>query len=245
MSVPKDATKYAPTPPPGAKEMSEAVQNIRREIKKVQDYQDFLDSLARPAERSGAAGSAAEGAVAKRLKKFREDIKNEDADDKAAIEKIRGLLEHVLSASMIKDLTKEVEAQIAKTIDIEVEKQVAESLKEHTSEALQAELEDYRKRIETAQKDLFNSESRRANSLRRRDGDTKLEPLYKPNGDRASPNFPKDLGSLFALDDETVRSLLEDYGRDSVAGPDARDINLNRFMRFIGVAYQMVRIRRP
>ncbi|KZT21086.1 hypothetical protein NEOLEDRAFT_802349 [Neolentinus lepideus HHB14362 ss-1] len=167
--------------------------------------------------------------------------KEDEADDKA-VEGIRALLEEVLSAPMIEHLTKEIEEQIAKTIDAQVKQQVAESLKEHTSEALQIDLEEYRKKIEDAQKELFNSESRRSNSLRRRDGEAQLEPLYKPNGDDASPNFPKDLETLFALDDETIRMLLRDYQLESSPAADARDFNLNAFMRHIGVMYQMKRM---
>ncbi|TFK50943.1 hypothetical protein OE88DRAFT_1660088 [Heliocybe sulcata] len=228
---------FEPVAPQVVGEVSKSAQNIQKELKKLESHQEPLRKLA---EQSVVPGSS-EGAVAKQLQKFRDTMKKEDEGNDQAIKEIRGLLEEVLTAPMIEQLTKEIEGQITSTIDQQVKEEVAKSLKEHTSEKLQADLEESLTQIEKAQKELFNAESRRANSLRRRDGESKLEPLFKPDGSDPSPSFPKDLEALFALDDNTVRELLRDYQLSIAPGPDARDLNLNTFMREMGVMYQMKR----
>lgn len=74
--------------------------------------------------------------------------------------------------------------------------------------------------------------------------------------------FPKDLGSLFSIDgqtvflscsviqrltpvllpytlDETAKTLMQEYNLPDIS--DSRERNVNRFMQFCGVSYQLVR----
>jgi len=54
-----------------------------------------------------------------------------------------------------------------------------------------------------------------------------------------SRHYPKDLKSLFMLDAETTKALLSDY-EVPASDSDSQDHNLNRFMYFCGVQYQLV-----
>lgn len=54
-----------------------------------------------------------------------------------------------------------------------------------------------------------------------------------------SRHYPKDLESLFKLDDEITKALMSDYKLPH-SDSDSQDHNLNRFMRFCGVQYQLV-----
>jgi hypothetical protein len=55
-----------------------------------------------------------------------------------------------------------------------------------------------------------------------------------------SERFPKDLKSLFSLDANTVKALMNDYELPNPSNSN-KDHNLNRFMQFCGVRYQLVR----
>ncbi|CCO34771.1 hypothetical protein BN14_08879 [Rhizoctonia solani AG-1 IB] len=63
-----------------------------------------------------------------------------------------------------------------------------------------------------------------------------LHKLLLPSG-MVSADFPDNLGELFAMDGPQAKRLLEEYGIDA---SESREKNLNRFMQFIGVSYQMV-----
>jgi hypothetical protein len=86
---------------------------------------------------------------------------------------------------------------------------------------------------------LYNyyRESRRANgNLRSNKADDLLATLLMTDG-TVSPRLPKDLKGLFGLDADTLKALLNDYGIPNPS--DNRDHNLNRFMQFCGVRYQL------
>jgi len=55
-----------------------------------------------------------------------------------------------------------------------------------------------------------------------------------------SRHYPKDLKSLFMLDAETTKALLFDYKLPN-SDSNSQDHNLNRFMHFCGIQYQLVR----
>jgi len=57
-----------------------------------------------------------------------------------------------------------------------------------------------------------------------------------------SRHYPKDLESLFKLDAETTNALMSDYELPT-SDSNSQDYNLNRFMQFCGVQYQLVRGR--
>lgn len=81
-------------------------------------------------------------------------------------------------------------------------------------------------------------EARRANALLRSSHlKDPLHPLIGPQG-VISPNFPRDLTALFALDAAAAKALNEEYGLPDIG--ESRERNLNRFMQYCGVAYQMV-----
>jgi len=97
---------------------------------------------------------------------------------------------------------------------------------------------DHKQRLEEVHISLQNAEARRANALLRSSHlMDPLQPLLRPTG-TISPRFPRDLTALFALDGSAAKALSLEYGLPD--GGDARERNLNRFMQFCGVSYQMV-----
>ena len=102
-------------------------------------------------------------------------------------------------------------------------------------------------------------ESRRANgNLRANKPDDFLANLLMPNG-MINPLFPKNLKELFSLNGKstecdllfkkkliantlkaaTVKTLMKDYRLPDISETN-KDHNLNRFMQFCGVRYQLV-----
>jgi len=120
-----------------------------------------------------------------------------------------------------------------------VKEQVALNLLEHVPESLQADLAMRKRQLEEVQQALHNSESRRANAeLRSGNTDGTLHTIYRSDGE-ISPLFPEDLSSLFALDGDTAKRLLMEYEQGPITS-DSRESNLNRFIQFCGVLYQVV-----
>ncbi|KAF8070393.1 hypothetical protein FPV67DRAFT_1487212 [Lyophyllum atratum] len=104
---------------------------------------------------------------------------------------------------------------------------------------LQDEVAIQKSELDELRIQLHNSESRRANgALRSNQSDESLREIYMSNG-KVSNRYPKSLKDLFELDFETSKVLMMDYEIPDVS--EARDRNLNRFMQFCGVSYQMVR----
>lgn len=136
-------------------------------------------------------------------------------------------------------MKEQVNREIVDQIDALVQEQVAQCLKDHIPEDLQLELAQNKQEFEELQLALHNSESRRMNgSLRANRPEEALHSIYMADG-TISHLFPKDLKGLFDLDADTLKDLLAEYGL--AAGiSHIRDANLNKFMQFCGVRYQLV-----
>ncbi|RDB24976.1 putative NADH pyrophosphatase [Hypsizygus marmoreus] len=129
--------------------------------------------------------------------------------------------------------------EIDREIDALVQEQVAECLKMLIPQDLQDEVAVQKRELEDLRVQLHNSESRRANAaLRSSKPDDPLRVIYMANGE-VSEHYPKSLKDLFNLDADRCKALMLDYELPDVS--DARDRNLNLFMQFCGVTYQMVR----
>jgi len=134
----------------------------------------------------------------------------------------------------------QVNREITEQIDAMVQEQVAQCLKDHIPEDLQLELAKNKQEYEELQLALHNSESRRINgSLRANRPEEALQTIYMSDG-TVSPRFPKDLRGLFDLDADTTKALLTDYGLTAGIS-NIRDANLNKFLQFCGVRYQLVK----
>ncbi|KAI0820993.1 hypothetical protein BC629DRAFT_1587331 [Irpex lacteus] len=171
------------------------------------------------------------------LNKVRKEMEESDRKQEAQIEEIKVLLENALQHEIIEHLRGLIEAGVMEQIDEIVKEQVATEMPRLIPRSLQDEVAHHRRQLEDVQRALHNSESRRANALLRT---TKLtEPLhtiYKTDG-TISDLFPKTLQALFAMNPESAQQLLEEYGMTDVS--ESRERNLNRFMQFCGVSYQL------
>ncbi|KAH6914031.1 hypothetical protein BKA70DRAFT_1420800 [Coprinopsis sp. MPI-PUGE-AT-0042] len=180
---------------------------------------------------NGAAGS-------KEIVGFRSEIAEQERRHQEGVNEIQGIINDLLEQQFVGKTREEVEQEISGHIDEMVKDAVGECLQAHVPDGLQAEMEDNKKELERARIALHNSESRRMNNKLRADNSAEpLETLLMPNGN-VSSQFPKDLDSMFNLDAQTCKALAHEYEIPEIS--DSRDRNLNKFMQFCGVRYQLV-----
>ncbi|KAF4620953.1 hypothetical protein D9613_000913 [Agrocybe pediades] len=169
---------------------------------------------------------------------LREQMRYQDQKHKEGVVEIQGILDDMLESQIVANMRKQVEQEIADHIESLVQEQVAECLKDHIPQELQDEIAMSKRELDELNLRLHNSESRRANgNLRQNKPDEPLATMFMPDGN-VSGNYPKDLKSLFELDAESIKKIMQDYGLPEPT--DSRDHNLNRLMQFCGVRYQLV-----
>ncbi|ELU36656.1 hypothetical protein AG1IA_09315 [Rhizoctonia solani AG-1 IA] len=154
------------------------------------------------------------------------------------IEEIKKLLREVAQEQIVEHLRNSgafpfLADQVMEIIDDFVEEEVRKQLDEIIPVELQNQVVEQKKQLEEVRRSF---EARRANALLRSTHMTDaLHKLLLPSG-MVSADFPDNLGELFAMDGPQAKRLLEEYGIDA---SESREKNLNRFMQFIGVSYQM------
>jgi hypothetical protein len=223
------------TPTTLSPEVAKATEMLQQMTVKLEPLSKAFDAIAEKATQVAVLDGDSE--IAQNLNRLREEMKEQDNKHAKGIEEIQGLLTELIEVKLIKHLETEAEKSIEAQIDEILEQQVAEDLKKHIPQDLQNELAKSKQELEGLQRALKNSESLRANALLREDEpDGILHEIYSPNGEISSM-FPRDLNALFNMDGETCKQLLIDYGIPDVS--DSRETNLNRFIQFCGVPYQL------
>ncbi|KAG8901772.1 hypothetical protein FRB99_005110 [Tulasnella sp. 403] len=164
-----------------------------------------------------------------------------DQKNETRTEEIKTLLRarhyDVIHEEIIPYIRQVVAQEVDRQIETAVREVVAEELGYLVPDPLQIQIREHTEQLEEIQISLRNAEARRQNSLLRSTYlNDPLHPLLKPSG-KVSPNFPRDLATLFELDGAAAKALNMEYGLQDVG--DGREKNLNRFMQFIGVPYQM------
>ncbi|KAG8963171.1 hypothetical protein FRC03_003318 [Tulasnella sp. 419] len=161
-----------------------------------------------------------------------------DRKQEKRMEEIKVLLGQVVYQDIVPHVNQliddSIDAEIESVIEQLVQLQLAHEIPRH----LQQQIKDHKKELEGVRINLANSEARRANALLRSSHlSDPLQPLFKEDG-TISAHFPPNLTGLFALDGPSAKSLCLEYRLKGVT--DVREKNLNLFMQFCGVAYQMV-----
>ncbi|KAI0740610.1 hypothetical protein C8Q76DRAFT_197888 [Earliella scabrosa] len=208
-------------------------------IKKMKDslgtLGSTLDSLGTQTVQMIQGGGEAE--IERQIGRVRKRMSEQEQKQEADIADIQALLKEVLEHDIIEHLTTLIEAGIMEEIDALVEEQVALHLPEYVPQELQEELRAHRKELESVQKELHNSESRRANAtLRSHKMHEKVHTLFNTKGE-VSKNFPGTLGEMFSVSGETAASLVRDYGLGEPSS--SRERNINTLMQNWGIQYQL------
>jgi len=161
--------------------------------------------------------------------------KDRRQDDK--MKEIDQLLREVLQHEIVNHLKGQITKQIEDIIEHEVQEQVKLQLGHHIPPKLQESVANQKKQLDEVQYAMKNSEARRANGqLRSNNLHGPMHPLIPISGS-ASDHFPRNMSDLLNMNAEAVAELLNHY--DLPPG-ESREDNLNRFMRFCNIGYQVV-----
>jgi len=170
------------------------------------------------------------------INKLLEQMETQERMHREGIAEIHLILNDYLEKQFLNHLEAQAQQGIDREIDELVREQVASYLEVHIPQDLQDEVGRTQRELEDLGIQLHNSESRRANALLRSNHpDDSIHAVYMSNGE-VSSHFPKTLRDLFNLN-EMCKTLAFDY---ELPVSDARDHNLNLFMQFCGVTYQVV-----
>ncbi|KAI0365933.1 hypothetical protein BV20DRAFT_1124630 [Pilatotrama ljubarskyi] len=212
------------------------ITNLKRSLTDLRATLGSLDENTVQSIRQGA-----EAHINSEIKGLREHMTASDKKQEVDIKEINDLLKQVLEEEVVRELTKIIEAGVLQEIDDLVQEQVREQLPRYLAEDLQKEVETQKEELARLERELHNAESIRANAALALDPDLPLQPLHNTCGE-VSEKFPKTLGDLFNMTEETAVVLLHDYGLDSaiMPGPNSREKNVNEFMQFCGVRYRLV-----
>lgn len=210
----------------------------------IRSLSDFLDELEKSTMRNGIPGGDGTGVDAK-LEKIRGDLKAQNEEFANGLKEVELVFKDMMETGMIRDIQKEVEAQVEEEVDRIVEEQFTKYLKELLPDALKKELAETKARLDASRVELHNSESIEANALlrvpERGDGLNRqmIHKLQRSDG-TVSSLFPKTLQDAFDLDKETCKTLLEDYGLEVSHNARSESL-LNSFLKLCGIQYQFVR----
>jgi len=175
--------------------------------------------------------------VVQQITDLRKQLVKKDRRQEEKVKEIEQLLREVLQHEIVEHLKGQITKQIEDIIEEEVEGQVKLQLGHHIPPRLQESVANQKRQLDEVQYAMRNSEARRANGqLRSNNLHGPMHPLLQISGE-ASEHFPKDMSELLTMEADTVVELLKHY--DIVPGATRAD-NLNKFMRFCNIGYQVV-----
>ncbi|KAJ7125053.1 hypothetical protein C8R44DRAFT_130262 [Mycena epipterygia] len=232
-----------------------------------------FDSLGEQTERVASLAPALKASA--QIKNLRSEITHRVCEQEMLVVEMKQLLEEAVKQK----LSEELKAHIHDTVEREVVDRVKRQLNAQIPENLRQQIKSHKRQILEVQRSLHNSEARHHNSaLGPTELTEELRPLLLPlpsaeqspstakpwsvlstpasissSGNdaaaMASPLFPRDLKTLFALRSEEAQTLVKEYGlgeqptpitpivaEGATNEPDSRERNLNKFMAHIGVS---------
>ncbi|KAL4263884.1 hypothetical protein AB1N83_004956 [Pleurotus pulmonarius] len=174
--------------------------------------------------------------IEKELQMIRHQLEGVETTMKNEVEVIELLFDKHKGTKLREAVRDQIVATYQDMIDKIVQEQVAACLAAEIPQEVQDEVARTKAELDIVQRELHNSQSQAANEFLREGGDEKINTIFMGNGE-VSSRFPATLKELFALDGATVRQLLDEYEVPIIT--ESREGNLNQFIQFCGVQYQM------
>ncbi|CCM05878.1 uncharacterized protein FIBRA_08115 [Fibroporia radiculosa] len=219
---------------PASTTAAETLETLKGSLMALGNTFDALSDQATQMVLLGGELQAAGG-----ISSIKNELQAQDRKHSESIEEVKALMKSVLENDVIEHLRQLIEDGLLEEIDEIVEEHVAKLLPHFVPQNLRDEIAEYKQKLEKMEWELHNSESRRLNAqLRTSRMHEAVHKIYKLDG-TVSTLFPKDFGSLFSMDAETAKALVEEYELPGLS--KSRDHNLNHFMQFCGIVYQLVR----
>ncbi|KAG8981668.1 hypothetical protein FRB90_007089 [Tulasnella sp. 427] len=233
------ATHWTEMPPlPDTEQMRDALTSMRQTLETLgmlfppQVTFENLDNAGRR-----VAGLGADFDHSTQMASLKRHLSSGDVKHQQKMDEIKMLLKDSLKDDVVPHINTVIADDIDHQLDEMIQSLVAEEIARQIPQGLRSQIMEHKRHLEEVHVSLQNAEARRANAqLRSTHLKDPLHPLFKSSGE-VSPRFPRDLTALFALDAAEAKALGAEYGLPDSG--DSRERNLNKFMQFCGVSYQM------
>jgi len=199
-----------------------------------------FDTLGEQTARVASLGPALH--TAHQIHQLRKQLVAQDRRQEERIQDLKVLLRDVLKEQIATHLRIHVTRMIKEQIQAKVKDQVANQLQLQFPDELRVQVAQHKQQLAGVKRGLNDTNARRHNAhFKSHQLFEPLHPLTTGNG-KPSPDFPKDLATMFSIDGEIAKKLCKDY--DLPLAPqgvaDEREQNLNRFMAHSGVLFHML-----
>lgn len=217
---------------PDTNQMKDVLTSMRETLETLGVTFDNLDNAGKR-----VAGLGADFDHSAQIASLKRHMLSGDSKHQQKIDEIKLLLKDSLKDDVVPYVNAVISNDIDRQLEEMIQSLVAEEIARQIPQSLRDQIMDHKRHLEEVHVNLQNAEARRANALLRSTHlKDPLHPLLKANGE-VSAKFPRDLTALFALDAAEAKALSSEYGLPDIG--DSRERNLNRFMQFCGVSYQM------
>lgn len=218
---------------PDTNQVRDVLASMRETLETLGVTFDTLDNAGKR-----VAGLGADFDHSAQIGSLKRHMLSGDTKHQQKIDEIKLLLKDSLKEDVVPYVNTVISSDIDHQLDEMIQGLVAEEIARQIPQSLRDQIMEHKRHLEEVYVSLQNAEARRANALLRSTHlKDPLHPLLKANGE-VSDKFPRDLTALFALDAAAAKALSAEYGLPDIG--DSRERNLNRFMQFCGVSYQMV-----
>jgi len=165
------------------------------------------------------------------------EMHDQDRRQAQKIDEIKELIQQVVANQVAEQIKRLFANEIESLIQREVNRQVALQLETHIPNGLLQQVDEQKRQLVDVDRSLHNAEARRINNLIKSSNlNEPLRGLLRTSG-KPSDIFPRDLMDLFNRDDAAIKRLLKEF---DLSDSGSREKNLNTFMSFIGVAFQLI-----
>jgi len=194
-----------------------------------------FDSLGEQSAKVASLGPALD--TAHQIHQLRRQMRNQEKHQDGRINDIRVLVRDNLKVQIAEHLREQIAEQIKAEIAHQVKDEVSNQIETHLPIPLAIQAAESQEQLAEVKVSLQNTEARRHNNhLGRTSLDEPLAPLLRADG-TASEKYPASLRALFSYEPDVVKELLQEYG---LPPHPVREGNLNRFMSFVGVNFQLI-----
>jgi len=194
-----------------------------------------FDSLGEQSARVASLGPQLDSAH--QIHQLRRQMRAQEKHQDARINDIKTLVKDNLKVQIAEHMREQIAEQIKAEIALQTKAEVEGQINNHLPIPLAVQAAESKQQLDEVRVSLMNSEARRHNShLRSNNLDETLAVLYRADGS-SSIHYPANLRTLFSYEPDIARQLVKDYG---LVEHTLREGNLNRFMAFCGVPFNLI-----
>jgi len=175
--------------------------------------------------------------TANQIRHLRRQMRNQEKHQDARINDIKALVRDNLKVQIAEHLREQIAGQIKDEIANQVKDEVSHQIETHLPIPLAIQATESHEQLAEVRVSLQNNEARLYNShLERSKFQEPLAPLLRADG-TPSEKYPATIKALFSYEPDVIKELLQEYG---LPLHTIRESNVNRFLSFVGVRFQLI-----